>query len=91
MKTPTTLIIMDGFGLEGPSAGNAVVNAPTPNLDRIFRDFPGCRLSASGLDVGLPEGQMGNSEVGHTNMGGWPGGLSGPAPHQPRHRERRVL
>ena len=60
---------MDGFGLEGPSAGNAVVNAPTPNLDRIFRDFPGCRLSASGLDVGLPEGQMGNSEVGHTNMG----------------------
>ena len=70
MKTPTTLIIMDGFGLEGPSAGNAVVNAPTPNLDRIFRDFPGCRLSASGLDVGLPEGQMGNSEVGHTNIGG---------------------
>ena len=69
MKTPTTLIIMDGFGLEGPSAGNAVVNAPTPNLDRIFRDFPGCRRSASGLDVGLPEGQMGNSEVGHTNMG----------------------
>ena len=69
MKTPTTLIIMDGFGLEGPSAGNAVVNAPTPNLDRIFRDFPGCRLSASGLDVGLPEGQMGNSEVGHPNMG----------------------
>ena len=69
MKTPTTLIIMDGFGLEGPSAGNAVVNAPTPNLDRIFRDFPGCRLSASGLDVGLPEGQMGNSEVGHTNIG----------------------
>ena len=69
MKTPTTLIIMDGFGLEGPSAGNAVVNAPTPNLDRIFRDFPGCRLSASGLDVGLAEGQMGNSEVGHTNMG----------------------
>ena len=69
MKKPTTLIIMDGFGLEGPSAGNAVVNAPTPNLDRIFRDFPGCRLSASGLDVGLPEGQMGNSEVGHTNMG----------------------
>ena len=69
MKTPTTLIIMDGFGLEGPSAGNAVVNAPTPNLDRIFRDFPGCRLSASGLDVGLPDGQMGNSEVGHTNIG----------------------
>ena len=69
MKTPTTLIIMDGFGIEGPSAGNAVVNTPKPNLDRIFADCPGCRLSASGLDVGLPDGQMGNSEVGHTNIG----------------------
>ena len=69
MKTPTTLIIMDGFGMEGPSAGNAVVNASTPNLDRIFSQCPGSRLSASGLDVGLPQGQMGNSEVGHTNIG----------------------
>ena len=69
MKTPTTLIIMDGFGVEGPSAGNAVVNASTPNLDRIFAQCPGSRLSASGLDVGLPQGQMGNSEVGHTNIG----------------------
>ena len=60
---------MDGFGLEGPSKGNAVANTPTPNLDRIFSSCPGCRLSASGLDVGLPEGQMGNSEVGHTNIG----------------------
>ncbi len=69
MKTPTTLIIMDGFGLTTPDAGNAVANASKPNLDHIFRDCPGCKLSASGLDVGLPEGQMGNSEVGHTNMG----------------------
>ncbi len=69
MKTPTTLIIMDGFGMEGPSAGNAVVNASTPNLDRIFSQCPGSKLSASGLDVGLPQGQMGNSEVGHTNIG----------------------
>ncbi len=69
MKTPTTLIIMDGFGLEAPSAGNAVANTPKPNLDKIFADCPGCRLSASGLDVGLPDGQMGNSEVGHTNIG----------------------
>ncbi len=60
---------MDGFGVEGPSAGNAVVNAPTPRLDKIFAECPGSRLSASGLDVGLPEGQMGNSEVGHTNIG----------------------
>ncbi len=69
MKTPTTLIIMDGFGVEGPSAGNAVVNASTPNLDKFFSQCPHSRLSASGLDVGLPEGQMGNSEVGHTNIG----------------------
>ena len=60
---------MDGFGLTEPGPGNAVANASTPNLDRIFRDCPGCKLSASGLDVGLPDGQMGNSEVGHTNMG----------------------
>ncbi len=60
---------MDGFGLTEPGPGNAVANASTPNLDRIFRDCPGCKLSASGLDVGLPEGQMGNSEVGHTNIG----------------------
>ena len=60
---------MDGFGMEGPSAGNAVVNAPTPNLDRFFAQCPHSRLSASGLDVGLPDGQMGNSEVGHTNIG----------------------
>ncbi len=69
MKTPTTLIIMDGFGLAAPSQGNAITNTPTPNLDQIFAERPGCRLSASGLDVGLPEGQMGNSEVGHTNIG----------------------
>ncbi len=60
---------MDGFGIEAPSAGNAVVNTPTPNLDRIFSTCPHSRLSASGLDVGLPQGQMGNSEVGHTNIG----------------------
>ena len=69
MKTPTTLIIMDGFGVESANLGNAVTNAPTPRLDKIFAECPGCRLSASGLDVGLPEGQMGNSEVGHTNIG----------------------
>ncbi|MBC5730563.1 2,3-bisphosphoglycerate-independent phosphoglycerate mutase [Pseudoflavonifractor sp. DSM 107456] len=68
-KTPTTLIIMDGFGLTDVEKGNAITNARTPNLDRIFASCPGCKLSASGLDVGLPEGQMGNSEVGHTNIG----------------------
>ncbi len=69
MKTPTTLIIMDGFGLCDSKNGNAVYTAATPNLDAIFAESSGCRLSASGLDVGLPEGQMGNSEVGHTNIG----------------------
>lgn len=68
-KTPTTLIIMDGFGLRDETVGNAIANAKKPNLDRIFAEDPGCKLSASGLDVGLPEGQMGNSEVGHTNIG----------------------
>ena len=71
MKTPTTLIIMDGFGLSASTAAgdNAIAAASTPNLDRIFAENPMCRLSASGMDVGLPDGQMGNSEVGHTNIG----------------------
>ena len=68
-KTPTTLIIMDGFGVWDERTGNAIAAARTPNLDKIFAENPGCCLSASGLDVGLPEGQMGNSEVGHTNIG----------------------
>ena len=69
MKTPTTLIIMDGFGLGPKYPGNAVENTPKPHLENIFKECPGCRLSASALDVGLPAGQMGNSEVGHTNIG----------------------
>ena len=71
MKTPTTLIIMDGFGLSPSQAAgdNAIAAARTPNLDKLFAGNPLCRLSASGLDVGLPDGQMGNSEVGHTNIG----------------------
>ena len=68
-KTPTTLIIMDGFGLRDDKSGNAIAAARTPNLDKIFAENPGCKLAASGMDVGLPEGQMGNSEVGHTNIG----------------------
>ena len=69
-KTPTTLIIMDGFGLANASDDNAVSLAQTPVLDRLFREYANITLSASGLDVGLPDGQMGNSEVGHTNIGG---------------------
>ena len=71
MKTPTTLIIMDGFGLSSSTApgDNAIATANTPHLDRLFAENSCCKLSASGLDVGLPDGQMGNSEVGHTNIG----------------------
>ena len=69
MKTPTILIIMDGFGLRDSDMGNAVHAAKTPVLDKLFAENPCSRLSASGLDVGLPAGQMGNSEVGHTNIG----------------------
>ena len=69
-KNPTTLIIMDGFGLSDDIKGNAVRGAETPVLDRLFREYAHTTLRTSGLDVGLPEGQMGNSEVGHTNIGG---------------------
>ncbi len=69
MKTPVTLIIMDGFGLAPEGKGNAITTASTPVLDEIFAKNPRTILQASGLDVGLPAGQMGNSEVGHTNIG----------------------
>ena len=61
---------MDGFGMGTPDPGNAVALANTPVLDRLFAENAHTTLSASGLDVGLPAGQMGNSEVGHTNIGG---------------------
>ena len=69
-KTPTTLIIMDGFGMSSGTVGNAVAAAATPQLDRLFAEYVHTTLDASGLSVGLPAGQMGNSEVGHTNIGG---------------------
>lgn len=66
---PVVLMILDGWGLSDDTAGNAPYLAKTPNFDRIWRDCPHATLSASGEDVGLPAGQMGNSEVGHTNIG----------------------
>ncbi|MCL1819563.1 MAG: 2,3-bisphosphoglycerate-independent phosphoglycerate mutase [Oscillospiraceae bacterium] len=69
MKTPIVLVIMDGYGQAASGDENAISAALTPNLDRLFATCPNTLLSASGLDVGLPEGQMGNSEVGHTNIG----------------------
>jgi 2,3-bisphosphoglycerate-independent phosphoglycerate mutase len=63
------LLIMDGFGISNHKEGNAIYLAKKPNLDRLFKNYPNTLLGASGLDVGLPEGQMGNSEVGHLNLG----------------------
>ena len=70
MKKPVVLIIMDGIGLSKESPSNAVTLAKTPVLDELFKTYPHNTLTASGLAVGLPEGQMGNSEVGHLNIGG---------------------
>ena len=68
-KKPVMLMILDGFGVAAKSKGNAVELANKPNYDKIIRKFPHTELEASGLAVGLPEGQMGNSEVGHLNIG----------------------
>ena len=62
-------MILDGFGLNPETHGNAIAQAEKPVLDGIFSKYPNTSLAASGLDVGLPEGQMGNSEVGHLNIG----------------------
>src|ERR1700738_210120 len=75
MAGPVMLIIRDGWGINpgGEKSreqnGDATLLASTPFHDQLYRDYPGAKLSASGLDVGLPEGQMGNSEVGHLNLG----------------------
>ncbi len=69
MKKPVVLCIMDGFGFNPSDYGNAITAANTPRLDEIFKNNPMTYIGASGMDVGLPDGQMGNSEVGHTNIG----------------------
>ena len=69
LNLPAVLIIMDGFGLAEPGPGNAISLAETPHLDYVFEKFPTTKLNASGEEVGLPAGQMGNSEVGHLNIG----------------------
>lgn len=68
-QSPTALIILDGFALRGERMGNAVAQAKKPNFDRYWNTYPHAQLTASGEAVGLPEGQMGNSEVGHLNIG----------------------
>jgi len=69
VKKPTVLMILDGFGLNEKEEGNAVKKAKTPNIEYLKKEYPFVEGHASGLDVGLPQGQMGNSEVGHLNIG----------------------
>ncbi len=69
MKKPVILVIMDGYGIRKETYGNAIAKAKKPNLDKYFAKYPYTQIQASGLQVGLPEGQMGNSEVGHLNIG----------------------
>ena len=69
MKKPVILIVMDGYGLRDSDTGNAIHMAKTPNLELLMKEYPTSNLKASGLSVGLPDGQMGNSEVGHLNLG----------------------
>ncbi|PKG23514.1 2,3-bisphosphoglycerate-independent phosphoglycerate mutase [Niallia nealsonii] len=68
-KSPVALIILDGFALRSERMGNAVAQAKKPNFDKYWNEYPHATLVASGEEVGLPEGQMGNSEVGHLNIG----------------------
>ena len=68
MKKNISLIILDGYGLSESVKGNAVKLAKTPFLNKLFNEYPNNTLMASGSSVGLPEGQMGNSEVGHLNF-----------------------
>ena len=68
-KKPTVLMILDGYGLSDKTEGNAVKQAKTPVMDKLIAKYPFVQGEASGMAVGLPDGQMGNSEVGHTNMG----------------------
>ena len=68
-KKPAVLMILDGFGLNEKGEHNAVAEAKKPNIDKLMAEYPWVKGNASGMAVGLPEGQMGNSEVGHLNMG----------------------
>src|ERR1700744_3984311 len=69
MKKPLVLIILDGWGYAPPSNANAISLARKPNYDRLLKEYPNTLIQTSGHSVGLPDGQMGNSEVGHLNIG----------------------
>src|SRR6202167_1303738 len=66
---PIVLTVLDGWGYRAETKGNAIALARKPNYDRLLKEFPNTLVQTSGLSVGLPEGQMGNSEVGHLNIG----------------------
>ena len=68
-KKPVMLMILDGYGYNAATEGNAIYSAKTPVMDKLLSECPNTLINASGMDVGLPDGQMGNSEVGHTNIG----------------------
>ena len=69
MKKPNCIIIMDGYGDNCECQGNAIKCAKSENVINLMKEYPSTLIGASGMDVGLPEGQMGNSEVGHLNLG----------------------
>ena len=69
MKKPYAIIIMDGYGLNPKSEGNAIVADGSKYVNEMMKTYPSATLGASGMSVGLPDGQMGNSEVGHLNIG----------------------
>ena len=88
---PIVLTVLDGWGYRAETKGNAIALARKPNYDRLLEEFPNTLIHTSGPSVGLPEGQMGNSEVGHLNIGAGPHRADGHHAHRPAHRHRRVL
>ena len=87
----TMLMILDGFGINAEENGNAVKKANTPNIDKLMIECPTTEVYTSGLKVGLPEGQMGNSEVGHTNIGARKNCISGINKNNKINRRRGLL
>lgn len=85
-RKPVVLMILDGYGLNKEKRGNAVLEANTPVMDRLMKECPFVEGNASGLAVGLPDGQMGNSEVGHLNHGRRPHRIPGADEDHKGHR-----
>ena len=90
-RRPLMLMMLDGWGYREAEEGNAIKAARTPNLDLLLKEYPWCFLEASGEAVGLPEGQMGNSEVGHLNIGAGQSCVSGSDQNKCLHQERRFF